>query len=512
MTSCLDFGQSIPGTGSHGSPVERHAEACPQPHRLTVLTGIDLAMDERSGPAPRRIFRTKPIQELVESTGGEHALKRVLNPFELVLFGIGAVVGTGIFVITGVAAANFAGPAVVVSFVVSGIVCLFAALCYAEFAAMVPVAGSAYTYSYVSLGEIWAWIIGWDLFLEYSVAVAAVAIGWSGYVVNLLQEVGITLPAALVNPPGVAGGLINLPAVLIITAITALLIIGVKESARINTVIVVVKVAVILLFLYLGFSHIDPANWNPFLPFGWGGVVTGAAIVFFAYIGFDAVSTTAEEVRNPQRDLPIGLLGSLLIATVLYVAVSLVLTGIVPYADLNVPAPVAFALDRIGIAWGGALVSVGALLGITSVLLVLLFGQTRIIFAMSRDGLLPAAFRKVHPVFRTPVNVTLLVGLVTAAIASLLPLGSVAELVNIGTLAAFIIVSAGVIVLRRTRPDAPRPFRVPLVPALPLLTILSCGYLIVALPTVTHLRFVIWLLIGLVVYFAYGSRRTGAAG
>lgn len=469
-------------------------------------------MDERSGPAPRRIFRTKPIQELVESTGGEHALKRVLNPFELVLFGIGAVVGTGIFVITGVAAANFAGPAVVVSFVVSGIVCLFAALCYAEFAAMVPVAGSAYTYSYVSLGEIWAWIIGWDLFLEYSVAVAAVAIGWSGYVVNLLQEVGITLPAALVNPPGVAGGLINLPAVLIITAITALLIIGVKESARINTVIVVVKVAVILLFLYLGFSHIDPANWNPFLPFGWGGVVTGAAIVFFAYIGFDAVSTTAEEVRNPQRDLPIGLLGSLLIATVLYVAVSLVLTGIVPYADLNVPAPVAFALDRIGIAWGGALVSVGALLGITSVLLVLLFGQTRIIFAMSRDGLLPAAFRKVHPVFRTPVNVTLLVGLVTAAIASLLPLGSVAELVNIGTLAAFIIVSAGVIVLRRTRPDAPRPFRVPLVPALPLLTILSCGYLIVALPTVTHLRFVIWLLIGLVVYFAYGSRRTGAAG
>jgi APA family basic amino acid/polyamine antiporter len=296
-------------------------------------------MDRPPGPTPRRIFRTKPIRQLVESTEGEHALKRVLNPFELVLFGIGAVVGTGIFVITGVAAANFTGPAIVVSFIIAGIVCLFAALCYAEFAAMVPVAGSAYTYSYASLGEIWAWIIGWDLFLEYSVAVAAVAIGWSGYVVNLLEEVGITLPAALVNPPGVAGGLINLPAVLIIAAITALLILGVKESARINTVIVVIKVAVVLLFLYLGFSRIDPVNWDPFLPFGWTGVVTGAAIVFFAYIGFDAVSTTAEEVKNPQRDLPIGILGSLLIATVMYVAVSLVLTGIVPYTELNVPAP-----------------------------------------------------------------------------------------------------------------------------------------------------------------------------
>ncbi len=465
-------------------------------------------MDDRSDPLSRRIFRKKSIRQLMESAEGEHALKRVLNPFELILFGIGAVVGTGIFVITGVAAADYAGPALVVSFIISGIVCLFAALCYAEFAAMVPVAGSAYTYSYASLGEIWAWIIGWDLFLEYSVAVAAVAIGWSGYVVNLFRELGITLPAALVNPPGVEGGLVNLPAILIIAAVTGLLILGVKESARVNTVIVMIKVAVILLFLYLGFSHIDPANWNPFLPFGWGGVVTGAAIIFFAYIGFDAVSTTAEEVRNPQRDLPIGLLGSLLIATVLYVAVALVLTGIVPYSTLNVPAPVSFALDQIGIPWGGALVSVGALLGITSVLLVLLFGQTRIFFAMSRDGLLPRAFRKVHPVYRTPVNVTLLVGLITAVISSLLPLESVAELVNIGTLAAFIIVSAGVIVLRHTNPDTPRPFRVPLVPLIPLLTIVFCGYLILALPTVTHLRFVIWLLIGLVVYFAYAHRRS----
>ncbi len=468
-------------------------------------------MDARDDPAPRRIFRKKSIAKLVAGTGGEHALKRVLSPFELVLFGIGAVVGTGIFVITGVAAANYSGPALVVSFIISGIVCLFAALCYAEFAAMVPVAGSAYTYSYASLGEIWAWIIGWDLFLEYSVAIAAVAIGWSGYVVNLLREIGITLPAALVNPPGVEGGLINLPAILIIAAITGLLILGVKESARVNTVIVMIKVAVILLFLYLGFSHINPANWSPFMPFGWSGVVTGAAIVFFAYIGFDAVSTTAEEVRNPQRDLPIGILGSLVIATALYIAVSLVLTGIVSYTELNVPAPVAFALDQIGIPWGGALVSVGALLGITSVLLVLLFGQTRIFFAMSRDGLLPGIFRKVHPVFRTPVNVTLLVGLITAAISSLLPLESVAELVNVGTLAAFIIVAAGVIVLRRTEPDVPRPFRVPFVPVVPLLTIVSCAYLIVALPTITHLRFVIWLLIGLVVYFTYSNRRSGLA-
>ncbi|MDI6875594.1 MAG: amino acid permease [Methanomicrobiales archaeon] len=465
-------------------------------------------MHTRAPPPARRILQTKPISQLVEGTKGEHALKRVLNPFELVLLGIGAIVGTGIFVITGVAAANYSGPALVVSFLIAGTVCLFAALCYAEFAAMVPVAGSAYTYTYASLGEIWAWIIGWDLILEYAVAIAAVAVGWSGYVVNLLAAGGITLPAALVNPPGVAGGTVNLPAILIIAAITALLIVGVKESARVNAVIVTIKLAVVALFLYLGYSRIQPVNWTPFMPFGWGGVITGAAIVFFAYIGFDAVSTAAEEVKNPQRDLPIGILGSLLVATALYVLVSLVLTGIVPYTELNVPAPVAFALDRVGIPWGGALVSVGALLGITSVLLVLLFGQTRIFFAMSRDGLLPSTFKEVHPVFRTPVKVTLLVGLVTATISSLLPLQAIAELVNIGTLAAFIIVAAGVIVLRRTQPDAPRPFRTPLVPFIPLLCIASCLALVLALPTVTHLRFVLWLALGLVLYRFYGIRHS----
>jgi basic amino acid/polyamine antiporter, APA family len=455
------------------------------------------------------IFETKPIAKLMECTGGVHGLKKVLSPFELTLLGIGAIIGTGIFVITGVVAANYSGPALVVSFIISGIVCAFAALSYAEFAAMVPVAGSAYTYGYASLGEIWAWIIGWDLILEYSVSIAAVAVGWSGYMVNLLAAAGISLPAALINPPGTAGGMVNLPAILIILAITALLIIGVKESARVNNVIVLVKIGVILLFLFLASSHINPANWTPFMPYGWTGVVTGAAIVFFAYIGFDAVSTAAEEVQDPQRNVPIGIISSLVVATVLYIAVSAVLTGIVPYlAFKNTSAPVAFALGQIGISWGSALVSVGAICGITSVLIVLLYGQTRIFFAMSRDGLLPPVFRELHPVYRTPVKVTLLVGIVTAVIASLLPLQTIAELVNIGTLAAFIIVSLGVIVLRRTRPEIERPFRCPFVPWVPLLCIITCGILIVMLPFVTHLRFVIWLALGLVVYFAYSVHHT----
>ncbi|HZD43768.1 MAG TPA: amino acid permease [Methanomicrobiales archaeon] len=456
------------------------------------------------GLLSRPVFRTKSVKQLMESTGGEHALKRVLSPIELILLGVGAIVGTGIFVITGVAAAKYSGPALVLSFIFAGVACLFAALCYAEFAAMVPVAGSAYTYGYASLGEIWAWIIGWDLILEYSVAIATVAVGWSGYIVNLFTEVGIALPAALINPPGVEGGVINLPVILIIAAITALLIVGVKASATVNNVIVAIKLGVLVIFIYLGIGFINPVNWTPFTPFGWGGVVTGAAIVFFAYIGFDAVSTAAEEVKNPQRDLPIGILGSLLISTALYIVVSLVLTGIVPYYELNVPAPVAFALENVGVAWGGALVSIGALFGITSVMLVLLFGQTRIFFAMSRDGLLPGTFKEVHPVYRTPAKATLLVGTVTALIGAFLPLESIAELVNIGTLAAFIIVSAGVIVLRRTHPDTPRPFRAPLVPVLPALAIGFCAYLIIALPTITHLRFIIWLLVGLVIYYFYG--------
>lgn len=457
----------------------------------------------------KNLFQTKPIAKLMECTGGQHALKRVLTPFELTLLGVGAIIGTGIFVITGVVAANYSGPALVVSFMISGAVCAFAALSYAEFAAMVPVAGSAYTYGYASLGELIAWIIGWDLILEYSVSIAAVAVGWSGYVSSLLSGAGIILPPGLINPPGLDGGMVNLPAILIIGLITGLLIIGVKESARVNNVIVIIKISVILIFLYLASSHIQPANWTPFMPFGWSGVLTGAAIVFFAYIGFDAVSTAAEEVKDPQRNLPKGIIGSLVIATVLYISVSAVLTGIVSYKTFaNTSAPVAYALQEIGISWGSALVSVGALCGITSVLIVLLYGQTRIFFAMSRDGLLPTVFRELHAKFRTPVKVTLLVGTVTTLIAGFLPLQSIAELVNIGTLAAFIIVSLGVIVLRYKRPDLERPFRCPMVPLVPTLCILSCLLLILALPTVTHLRFIIWLAIGLVIYYLYGMKHS----
>ena len=455
----------------------------------------------------RQIIRKKSIQELMDGTRNGPSLRRVLGPAELTLLGIGAIIGTGIFVITGVAAAQYSGPALILSFVISGAVCAFAALAYAEFASMVPIAGSAYTYSYASLGEIWAWIIGWDLILEYAVSVAAVAIGWSGYMVGLLQSVGILLPDMFTNPPGTGGGFINLPAILVILGISLLLIVGVQQSARVNTVIVLVKLAVIVLFLFLGFSHISGANWIPFMPYGWTGVVTGAAIVFFAYIGFDAVSTAAEEVRDPQVNLPKGIVGSLIVCTLLYILVSAVLTGMVPYTLLGTTtAPVAFALIYNGIAWGGALVSVGAICGITSVLLVLLFGQSRIFFAMARDGLLPPFFGSVHPVYHTPAKVTLLIGGVTALIAGFLPLQSVAELVNIGTLAAFIIVSAGVIVLRRSQPGIARPFRCPFVPLVPLLCIGSCSILILSLPTLTHLRFVIWLVIGLVIYLIYGRK------
>ena len=458
----------------------------------------------RSSFWKKPIFQTKPVSELIARTMEEGGLKKVLGPLELVLLGIGAIVGTGIFVITGVVAAYYSGPAIILAFVFSGLVCILAALCYAEFAAMVPVAGSAYTYSYASLGEIWAWIIGWDLILEYSVAIAAVAIGWSGYMTEFFHVAGFELPTALTNPPGVNGGIINLPSILIIALITSLLILGVKESARVNNVIVAIKIAVIFLFLYLGFSHINAVNWQPFMPYGWQGIFTGAAIVFFAYIGFDAVSTAAEEVRNPQKDLPVGIIGSLSISTLLYIAVSVVLTGVVSYLLLKgTNAPIAFALEQIGIAWGSEIVAIGAICGITSVLLVLLFGQTRIFFAMARDGLLPRFFSTIHPKFRTPARVTLLVGTVTALIASLLPLEAVAELVNIGTLAAFIIVAASIIVLRRTEPHLERPFRVPFVPVVPIVCIVSCGILVASLPTITHLRFVIWLIIGLVIYFVY---------
>ncbi|MDO9324871.1 MAG: amino acid permease [Methanoregula sp.] len=455
------------------------------------------------------MFQTKSIHQLMEQCQGEHALKRVLQPYELLLLGIGAVVGTGIFVITGVASANYAGPAIILSFVISGLICILAALCYAEFSAMVPVAGSAYTYCYASLGEIWAWIIGWDLILEYAISISAVAIGWSAYVVNLLTNIGVDLPPYLVNPPGVSGGMVNLPAVIIILFITAMLIIGMRESARLNSIIVIINIAVILIFLALTLNHINPANWHPFMPFGINGVFAGAAIVFFAYIGFDAVLTAAEEIKDPQKNLPKGIIGSVVIVMILYVAVAAALTGVVPYGDFALTnAPVAFALERIDIPWGAALISVGALCGITSVILVSLYGQTRIFFAMARDGLLPRFFSEIHARFQTPAKVTLLVGIITAVIASVTRLDEIAELVNIGTLAAFIIVAAGIIVLRRTRPTQERPFKCPLMPVIPLVCIVACGILIYMLPLVTQLRFIVWMLIGLAVYFLFGMKNS----
>jgi APA family basic amino acid/polyamine antiporter len=378
---------------------------------------------------------------------------------------------------------------------------------------MVPVAGSAYTYSYVTLGELLAWIIGWDLILEYLVIVAAVAVGWSGYIVNLLTALGLNLPAQLINPPGVEGGLINLPAVIIIAFLSLLLIKGTRESSRFNTVIVMIKLAVILIFISIGVNYINPANYQPFLPFGWAGVFKGAAIIFFAYIGFDAITTAAEEVKNPKRTFPIAIIGSLIISTILYISVTFVLNGMVPYYLFNeTAAPVAFALQRAGVGWADIVISVGALAGITSVLLVGFFGQTRVFFAMSRDGLLPPFFSKLHKSFKTPINGIILVGIAASVIAAFFPITEIAELVNIGTLAAFIIVSASVIVLRRQRPDLERPFKTPLVPLVPILAIIFCLFLVAELPTITHLRFIIWLAIGLCIYFFYSRKRSLLTG
>jgi len=464
------------------------------------------APDDRPPAGP---FRKKPLMELIRECSARNTLRRVLSPWELLLLGIGSTVGAGIFVVTGVAAGNYAGPAVVLSFVISGTVALFAAMCYVELASMVPCAGSAYTYAYAGLGEIWAWIIGWDMILEYAFSISAVAVGWSGYIGTLFSNAGLPLPAALSNPFGISGGIVNLPAVLVILCITALLVIGVKESAMVNNIIVIVKIAVILLFLFLATSHISAANYSPFAPYGASGILTGAAIVFFAYIGFDAVTTAAEETNNPQRNIPLGIIGSAVIVMILYIVVSAVLTGVVPFTSLiNNNAPISYALTAIGIPWGAALVSVGAIAGLTSVLIVTLYGQTRIFFAMARDGLLPRVFAYVHPVYRTPVFITMITGSVTAIIAGLLPLEIIVQLVNVGTLSAFFIVAITVIALRRTAPDAPRSFRTPLVPFVPVLCMLFCLGLISVLPLITILRFVIWLVIGLSIYYLYSLRHS----
>lgn len=453
------------------------------------------------------LWRKKPIESIraIDADSANH-LKRTLSAFDLTCLGIGGIIGVGIFVITGVAAAKYAGPAVVLSFVVSMFACIFTALCYAEFASLLPVSGSAYNYSYATLGELFAWIIGWDLVLEYVVGAIAVSIGWSGYLVGILKTLGVTLPAWCSGAPGTApGAIINLPAALIVLAITALLVVGMKESARFTTAMVAVKLAAVLTFIAVGVGKVDPVNWTPFMPFGFSGVLTGAAIVFFAYIGFDAISTTAEEAKNPQRDLPIGIIASLVICTVLYIAVSAILTGMVPFFELNTPAPIAYALSAHGFHWGSALVSAGAVTGLTSVLVILLMGQPRIFFAMARDGLLWPWAAKVHPRYRTPYRSQIATGLVVATFAALVDIGTAAELTNIGTLFAFALVCGGIIVLRRTHPELPRTFRTPLVPLVPLLGIGFCVWLMTSLPVLTWIRFVMWLLIGLVIYFGYSQ-------
>ncbi len=471
---------------------------------------------------------TKPIADLSGDDSTEPQLHRSLGPLSLISLGIGGIIGTGIFVLTGVAAAQHAGPALILSFVIAAIACGLAGLCYAELASMIPMSGSAYSYSYATLGEFFAWFIGWDLILEYGFAVAAVAVGWSGYVTNLLQQYGIHLSEAWTSAPlakgeghfaiVTTGHIINLPAVIGVGLVTWLCYVGIRQSAWVNNLIVVIKLVVIVLFIGFGAFYINPDNWVPFIPpnttgefgkFGYSGVAQAAAIIFFAYIGFDSVSTTAQEARHPQRDLPVGILGSLLVCTVLYIAMAAVMTGMVPYTQLNVPAPVAVALDQHPqLAWLSGFVKLGAIAGITSVMLVMTIGQPRIFLAMSRDGLLPPVFQKVHPRYRTPHIATLITGISAALMAGLLPIGLLGELVSIGTLLAFSLVCLGVLVLRYTQPERPRPFRV----RWPHLTCLSgvavCGFMMYTLPVDTWVRLAVWTTLGVGIYLCYGRRHS----
>jgi APA family basic amino acid/polyamine antiporter len=452
------------------------------------------------------LMRTKPFNADANPSG----LRRCLSAWDLTLLGIGCIIGTGIFVLTGITAATTTGPAIVLSFVVAGLACAFAGLSYAELASSYGGCGSAYGYAYASLGEFLAWIIGWDLILEYALATATVAVGWSRYFGRGLELVGLPLPESLMRAP-LDGGLVNLPAVLVVMALAILLAVGVKQSARFNSAIVLVKLLTLGVFIAIASTRVDTANWSPFMPFGWDGVMTGAAVIFFAYIGFDAVSTAGEEASNPRRDLPIGILGSLAICTVLYIIVAGLLTGIVPYATLNTASPMADALKALGVTWGLALVTAGAIAGLTTVMLVLYYGLTRVFLAMSRDGLLPPVFSTVNRQTQTPVRIIMLSGAVIALTAGFTPIGELAELVNIGTLAAFVLVCTGVIVLRRKLPDLPRPFLVPFGPVIPILGIIFCLYLMFSLPAVTWARFGIWMILGLLVYFSYSRGHSALA-
>lgn len=482
------------------------------------------------------LFRKKSIDQiLTEAESGENRLKRALNALDLTALGIGAIVGAGIFALTGTAAAGGAhhigaGPAIVISFIITGLTCAFAALCYAELASMLPISGSAYTYSYAAFGEFIAWIIGWDLILEYAVGNIAVAISWSAYFVELLRGFGITFPAWLttdyvraMNTPEILNSapqftipllnktipiFFNLPAFGIVALITIVLVIGIRESSAFNALMVAIKLAILLFFIIAGAFYVKPENWQPFAPNGWKGIMTGAALVFFAYIGFDAISTAAEETKNPQKNIPIGIIASLAVTTILYIAVAIVLTGVIPYTELNVPEPLAKAFSSIDLNWAAGIVAFGAVIATTSVLLVFQLGQPRIFFAMARDGLLPKWFAKVHPKFKTPYVTTILTGIFVAIPAAFADIGEAAELTNIGTLFAFVLTSGGVLVLRYTDPNAPRQFKTPLVPLVPILSILACFYLMISLPAITWIRFIVWLLIGLVIYFIYSYRHS----
>ncbi len=457
------------------------------------------------------LLKTKSIEQLVSDVEhGGKALKRTLSALDLTLLGIGAIIGTGIFVLTGTAAANQAGPAIGLSYLAAGLACTFAALCYAEFASMIPIAGSAYTYAYATLGEVFAWMIGWDLILEYAVGSMTVAVGWSGYFQRILAGFGVHLPGWMCAAPGaMEGSVVNLPAAIIVLLITGLLVIGVRESARFNAAMVAIKLAAVVFFIFAGFTFVKPENWSPFMPYGFSGVMAAAAVVFFGYIGFDAVSTTAEEAVNPQRDLPIGIIASLVICTLLYLIVSAVLTGILPVLEYKtnvqfLNAPVGYALAVIHQDWAAGLVSAGAVCGITSVLLVMLMSQPRIFFAMSRDRLLPAGASKVHPKFKTPYVTTIITGIIVSIAAALVPIQILGEMTSIGTLFAFMIVCSAVMVLRLKRPDAHRPFKVAGGPVIPILGIVSCLYLMLSLPVATWVRFLGWLNIGMLIYWFYG--------